>query len=111
MWLKLGKYFEKAVAGRETVLGITHKHTLESMKNLSCALADSDEFEAAENVLGRALDPLEKLCGSNARSTLFLNQTLAEVTMGKCDFETAEGIFRTAAEVFERPMVWRTRTR
>ncbi|MCJ1252082.1 hypothetical protein MMC30_009320 [Trapelia coarctata] len=93
---------EKAAAGREMVLGITHKHTLESIQNLACVLADSDEFEAAETVLRRALEPLEKLCGSDARSTLFLNTTMAEIMLAKGDVDAAEMILRGAAQVFEK---------
>ena len=93
---------QRALEGREEVLGKEHPSTLTSVSNLALVLKDQGKYEAAEEMNRRALEGTEKVLGKEHPNTLTSVSNLALVLWYQGKYGAAEEMNRRVLEGYEK---------
>jgi tetratricopeptide (TPR) repeat protein len=92
---------QRALKGREKVLGVEHPDTLASVNNLAVVFRYQGKYEAAEEMSQRALEGRKKALGVEHPDTLASVGNLAVVLQYQGKYEAAEEMRRRALEGVE----------
>ena len=84
------KKYQRALEGRERVLGVDHPHTLTSVNNLGTLLQTQGKLEEAEVLYRRALEGRERVSGVDHPDTLLSMRNLAALLEKIGDLSSAE---------------------
>jgi tetratricopeptide (TPR) repeat protein len=96
--------YERALAGKEEILGPDHISTLETVNNLGVVHTNRRNLEAAEKLCQRALVGRENALGRHHASTLHSANALASCHMKKGNLSRAEDLYKRALTGFENAL-------
>jgi len=96
--------YQRAVEGREKVLGKEHTQTLNSVNWLGNALYNQGKYEAAEEMYRRAIDGREKVLGKEHTRTLISINNLGNTLYDQGKYKAAEEMYRRTVEGREKAL-------
>jgi len=96
---------QRALNGRERVLGPEHPDTLASFSNLALVLKGQGNYKAAEEMNRRVLNVRERVLGPEHPPTLTSFNNLVWVLMGQGKYKAAEEMNRRVLNFRERVLV------
>ena len=101
-YLDAESLLQRALEGRERVLGPEHPDTLTSVDNLAVLLESTGDYVQAEPLYRRALEGYERVLGPEHPHTLASVNNLALLLESTGDYVQAEALYRRALEGRER---------
>jgi tetratricopeptide (TPR) repeat protein len=93
---KAEQMYDRALAGREKILGPHHTSTLDTVRNLGNLYCDQGKLDAAEQMYDRALTGYEKVHGPDHTSTLSAVHDLGDLYRDQGKLDAAEQMYDRA---------------
>jgi len=97
--IEMESLLQRAVDGRERVLGLKHPDTLKSKNNLAGYLYLKGDIGSAEKLLRHVLSVEEQLLGPEHPNLLMTLLTLADLLRNKGDYSGAELLLRKSLNI------------
>jgi tetratricopeptide (TPR) repeat protein len=98
------KMYERALQGKEKVLGAEHTSTLDTVHNLGVLYTDQGKLDEAEKMYKRALQGLEKALGAEHTSTLGTVNNLGILYRNQGKLSEAEEMYERALQGKEKAL-------